>query len=201
MLAQAADPTIVERKRALRQAAMARRDALASEFRARAAQIIAERGLPFPVYRGEVFSAYAPMRSELDPRPLLTKIAAAGGRIVLPAIVKGAIVFRLHDPAAPLRAGVFGTSEPAVDARELDPDVLLVPLLAFDAKGGRIGYGKGYYDQALARLRKARRSGAVGIAFEAQRVEEVPVTPNDQRLDLILTETDEHWVERSGKKA
>jgi len=200
MLAHASDPTTVEKKRALRKEAMARRDALEAEFRARAAQTVAERGLPFPVYRGEVFSAYAPMRSEFDPRPLIAKIAAAGGRIVLPAIVEGRIVFREHDPGAALTAGVFGTSEPPARARELDPDVLLVPLLAFDAQGGRIGYGKGYYDQAIARLKKSRRIGTVGLAFEAQRVEEVPVTERDQRLDLILTEAGAHWVERSGKK-
>ena len=200
MLAHASDPTTVEKKRALRKEAMARRDALEAEFRARAARTVAERGLPFPVYRGEVFSAYAPMRSEFDPRPLIAKIAAAGGRIVLPAIVEGRIVFREHDPGAALTAGVFGTSEPPARARELDPDVLLVPLLAFDAQGGRIGYGKGYYDQAIARLKKSRRIGTVGLAFEAQRVEEVPVTERDQRLDLILTEAGAHWVERSGKK-
>ena len=200
MLAHTADPAVAEQKRALRKEAMARRDALEAEFRARAAQTVAERGLPFPVYRGEVFSAYAPMRSEFDPRPLIAKIAAAGGRIVLPAIVEGRIVFREHDPGAALTAGVFGTSEPPARARELDPDVLLVPLLAFDAQGGRIGYGKGYYDQAIARLKKSRRIGTVGLAFEAQRVEEVPVTERDQRLDLILTEAGAHWVERSGKK-
>jgi 5-formyltetrahydrofolate cyclo-ligase len=201
MLAHPSDlAAIVEQKRALRKEAMARRDALDPEFRARAAQTVAERGLPFPVFRGEVFSAYSPMRSEFDPRPLVAKIAAAGGRIVLPAIVEGRIVFREHATDAALNAGVFGTSEPPASARELDPDVLLVPLLAFDARGGRIGYGKGYYDQAIARLRKARRIGTVGIAFEPQRVAEVPLTPHDQRLDLILTEAGEHWVERSGKK-
>ena len=194
MLAQTDD--IVEKKRALRAAALARRDALAPDFRMRAAKAVAERGLPFKIYKNTVFSAYEPMRSEFDPRPLLAKITAAGGRVVLPAIVDGRIVFRLHEPGSKLVAGAFGTSEPPADARELKPDILLVPLLAFDAKGDRLGYGKGYYDAAIARMRSERRVGAVGLAFEAQRFDEVPVTERDQRLDLILTEQREYWAPR-----
>lgn len=194
MLAQTDD--IVEKKRALRAAALARRDALAPDVRMRAAKVLAERGLPFQIFEHEVFSAYEPMRSEFDPRPLLEKIIAAGGRIVLPAVVDGGILFRLHESGNKLVAGAFGTSEPPPDARELKPDVLLVPLLAFDANGGRLGYGKGYYDAAIARLRSERRVGAVGLAFEAQRVDAVPVTERDQRLDLIVTEEREYWVPR-----
>jgi 5-formyltetrahydrofolate cyclo-ligase len=194
MLAQTDD--IVEKKRALRVAALARRDALAPDVRMSAAKAVAERGLPFRIYKNTVFSAYEPMRTEFDPRPLLEKIAAAGGRIVLPAIVDGRIVFRLHEPGTKLVAGPFGTSEPPADARELKPDILLVPLLAFDAKGGRLGYGKGYYDNTIARMRAERRVGAVGLAFEAQRFDEVPMGPQDQRLDLILTEARETWAPR-----
>jgi 5-formyltetrahydrofolate cyclo-ligase len=194
MLAQTDD--IVEKKRALRVAALARRDALSPEARAHAATQLAERGLPFQIFKHEVVSAYEPMRSEFDLRPLLEKIRAAGGKIVLPAIVEGRILFRLQEPGAKLVAGTFGTSEPPARARELKPDVLLVPLLAFDAKGGRIGYGKGFYDGALARLRAEKRVGAVGIGFEAQRVDEVPMGPRDQRLDLILTEERAYWVPR-----
>lgn len=194
MLAQTDD--IVEKKRASRVAALARRDALAPDVRMRAAEAVAERGLPFNIYKNTVFSAYEPMRSEFDPRPLLAKITAAGGKVVLPAIVDGRIVFRLHEPGSKLVAGAFGTSEPPANARELKPDILLVPLLAFDAKGGRIGYGKGYYDVAIARMRSERRVGVVGLAFEEQRFDEVPVTERDQRLDLILTEQREYWVPR-----
>lgn len=194
MLAQTDD--IVEKKRALRSAALARRDALAPDFRMRAAKALAERGLPFQIFKHEVFSAYEPMRSEFDPRPLLARIIAAGGRIVLPAIVSGRIVFRLHEPGAKLVAGAFGTFEPPADARELKPDILLVPLLAFNAKGGRLGYGKGYYDAAIAGMRAERRVGVVGLAFETQRFDEVPVTERDQPLDLILTEEREYWAPR-----
>ncbi len=194
MLAQTDD--IVEKKRALRVAALARRDALAPDVRMRAAKAVAERGLPFKIYKNTVFSAYEPMRSEFDPRPLLEKITAAGGKVVLPAIVGGRIVFRLHESGAKLVAGTFGTSEPPAEARELKPDILLVPLLAFDAKGRRIGYGKGYYDAAIARMRSERRVGVVGLAFEEQRFDEVPVTERDQRLDLILTEQREYWPPR-----
>jgi 5-formyltetrahydrofolate cyclo-ligase len=146
MLAQTDD--IVEKKRALRAVALSRRDALAPDFRASAAKAVAERGLPFQVFKNEVFSAYEPMRSEFDPRPLLEKISAAGGRIVLPAIVEGRIMFRLHESGSKLVAGPFGTSEPPKDARELKPDILLVPLLAFDAKGGA-SEAASYYDAAI----------------------------------------------------
>ena len=191
---------VVAQKRVLRAAALARRDALKPVVRARAAEAIAARELPFPIYKGTVFSAYAPMRSELDPGPLIGKIRAAGGRIVLPAIVLGRIVFRLHEPGDLLVPGTFGTSEPRAEARELNPDVLLVPLAAFDSKGGRLGYGKGYYDEAIARLKQERRIGVVGLGFEAQRVDKIPLSPRDQRLDLVLTEAGAQWFSTFGKK-
>src|SRR4029077_9373472 len=84
----------------------------------------------------------------------------------------------------PLAAGVWGIREPKPDAPEVLPDILLVPLLAFDRRGHRIGYGAGYYDMTIAALRARKAIVAVGIAFAAQEIAQVPITPRDARLDL-----------------
>ena len=89
---------------------------------------------------------------------------------------------------APLDAGQWGIREPKADAPEVDPDILLVPLLAFDRTGHRIGYGAGYYDMTIARLRSRKTITAIGIAFAMQEVPTVPATERDARLDLVLTE-------------
>jgi 5-formyltetrahydrofolate cyclo-ligase len=89
---------------------------------------------------------------------------------------------------APLKSGVWGIREPTLQAQEVFPDILIVPLLAFDRSGHRIGYGAGYYDMTIARLRAMKPVVAIGIAFAAQEIEEVPTTPRDVALDLVLTE-------------
>jgi len=89
---------------------------------------------------------------------------------------------------APLVAGIWGIREPPVDAPELHPDILIVPLLAFDRRGHRIGYGAGYYDLTISGLRTMKPVTAIGIAFAAQEIAAVPATPRDARLDLVLTE-------------
>ena len=89
-----------------------------------------------------------------------------------------------------LASGQWGIREPQADAPEVAPDILLVPLLAFDRTGHRIGYGAGYYDMTIAKLRSKKPLLAVGVAFAAQEIEQVPVTPRDARLDLVLTERD-----------
>jgi 5-formyltetrahydrofolate cyclo-ligase len=95
---------------------------------------------------------------------------------------------RAYDFGQPLIAGVWGIREPHADAPEVEPDILLVPLLAFDRNGNRIGYGAGYYDMTINRLRGRKAVVAVGIAYAAQEVPKVPVTPRDARLYLVLTE-------------
>ena len=87
-----------------------------------------------------------------------------------------------------LASGQWGIREPKPEAAEVAPDILLVPLLAFDRTGHRIGYGAGYYDMTIAKFRDVKPIVAVGIAFAAQEIEQVPVTPRDARLDLVLTE-------------
>ena len=139
-------------------------------------------------YPGAAVSGYWPIRTEIDPRPALHDLA---GRhpIVLP-VVDGPgrrLSFRHWTPGAAMIAGAFGAAIPA-DPAGREPDVLIVPLLAFDARGYRLGYGGGFYDRTLEDLRAARPTTAIGFAFTAQEIAEVPTEPTDQRLDAIVTE-------------
>jgi 5-formyltetrahydrofolate cyclo-ligase len=177
-------------KAALRRAAIARRDALLPAERMAAALAIAERGLPVEIPPGVVVSGFSPLKSEISPLPLLRRLADAGASLALPVVVgRGQpLVMRAWSFGAPLVAGVWGIREPPPDAPELFPDILIVPLLAFDRRGHRIGYGAGYYDMTIARLRAMKRVTAIGIAFAAQEIAAVAATPRDARLDLVLTE-------------
>jgi 5-formyltetrahydrofolate cyclo-ligase len=178
----------------LRLAAMARRDAIAAAERFDAAQRIAERGLPQDVGTrlgpGITVSGYSPLKSEISPLPLMRHCADAGAALALPVVVgRGKpLIMRAWSFGAPLRAGVWGIREPPAEAAEVFPDILLVPLLAFDRTGHRIGYGAGYYDMTIDALRTRKPVVAIGIAFAAQEIAVVPATPRDARLDLVLTE-------------
>jgi len=135
-------------------------------------------------------SGYWPMPEEMDVRPLLARLDAAGHPIALPAVVgKGKpLIFRHWQPGSPLAEAGFGLHQPDADAPEVVPEILLVPLLAFDPFGYRLGWGGGFYDRTLAALRKARPVIAVGVAYAAQRVERVPRTERDQPLDWVVTD-------------
>jgi 5-formyltetrahydrofolate cyclo-ligase len=178
-------------KSTLRAAALAARDALSSEHRAAAAQAIAARGLPIEIMPGVVVAGYSPIRSEIDPAPLLRKLAAPDVQLALPAIMAGdqPLKFRAWSPSDRLRRGRLGILEPAPDAAEIIPDILLVPLAAFDRLGHRIGYGAGHYDRTLAQLRQLKAITAIGLAFATQEVEAVPALLHDVALDYVLTET------------
>ena len=177
-------------KTALRRAALARRDALPPAERMAAGLAIAERGLPVEVTPGTVVSGFSPLKSEISPLPLLRRLADAGASLALPVVIgRGQpLVLRAWSFGAPLVSGVWGIREPPADAPELFPDILIVPLLAFDRRGHRVGYGAGYYDMTIARLRAIKPVTAIGIAFAAQEIAAVPATPRDARLDLVLTE-------------
>jgi 5-formyltetrahydrofolate cyclo-ligase len=180
----------------LRLAAMARRDAIPAAERLQAAQRIAERGLPHELGRrlgpSVTVSAYSPLKSEISPLPLMRRCADVGAALALPVVVgRGkALIMRAWSFGAPLGSGVWGIREPTADAAEVFPDILLVPLLAFDRTGHRIGYGAGYYDMTIAALRTRKPVVAIGIGFAAQEIAAVPATPRDARLDLMLTERD-----------
>jgi len=177
-------------KAELRRDALARRDAIAAPARAEAAERIAARPFPVPVPAGACVSGFFPLRSEINPVPLMRKLADAGAKLALPVVVGRGhpLVFRAWAFGAPLGSGVWGIREPLSDAPEVFPDVLIVPLAAFDRTGQRIGYGAGYYDLSLRRLRATKPVTVIGMAFAAQEIARVPATPRDEKLDLVLTE-------------
>jgi 5-formyltetrahydrofolate cyclo-ligase len=177
-------------KAALRAEALALRDALPAVERQSAAEAIAARGLPIAVTSATVVSGFMPMKTEINPLPLLRKLTDGGAQLALPAIAGRGLplVMRAWHFGAPLKAGQWGIREPVPEAPEVAPDILIVPLAAFDRAGHRIGYGAGYYDMTINALRAKKKVIAIGIAFAAQEIPKVPATERDARLDLVLTE-------------
>ena len=178
-------------KASLRIEALAKRDALSDEQRVAAALAVARRGLPFEIRPGMVVSGYSPIRNEIDPVPLMQKIAELGGQLALPAVMaRGqSLTFRAWSPNDRMVMGPLGIPEPSPAAAEVLPDIMLVPLAAFDRLGHRIGYGAGHYDYTFAHLRKTKAVRGVGIAFAAQQIKAVPALAHDVALDYVLTET------------
>jgi 5-formyltetrahydrofolate cyclo-ligase len=183
---------IDQRKKEVREAAFARRDALPAAERQAAAESIAARPFPLPVGPAVVVSGFSPIRTEINPLPLMRKLEAMGARLALPKVAgKGKpLIMRAYRFGEELDSGVWGIREPKDTAPEVEPDVLIVPLAAFDRRGNRVGHGAGYYDMTIMRLRSIKPVTAVGIAYSVQEVAEVPVTDRDARLDLVLTERD-----------
>ena len=182
--AAASDVVLQAAKAAARKLARAKRASLANiEAPARLAEaMLAQHAPP----EGAIIAGYWPMGDEMDPRPLMLALASRGHALALPVTpLRGQpLAFHAWAPGAALRPGPMGTSEP-VAGEELRPDVMLVPLLAFDRAGRRLGYGGGYYDRTLATLPGAK---AIGIAYAGQEMPEVPAGPQDMRLPLIATE-------------
>lgn len=186
---------IEDAKNALRtRARAARRAAHRAQAREAAAAIrlcwreAAPQGLR--VTPGIPVAGYWPMRDEIDVRGLLADLVAEGADVSLPAIVtpERPLVFRRWRPGDVLVSGPLGTAEPSPDARAVVPQLLIVPLLAFDRAGYRLGMGRGYYDRTLRALRAGGPAVAVGVAFAAQEVVEAPHDGFDERLDWIVTE-------------
>jgi 5-formyltetrahydrofolate cyclo-ligase len=188
---------IKDLKSTLRRDAMARREALPTTDRVAAAQTIAARGLPVRVAAGSVVSGYSPLKSEISPMPVLRRCADDGAALALPVVVGRGhpLIMRAWAFGAPLASGVWGIRQPPPAAPEVFPDILIVPLLAFDRRGHRIGYGAGYYDMTLAKLRAMKKVTAIGIAFAAQEIDTVPTTARDAPLDFVLTERETIDVE------
>ena len=182
--------TSATEKSRLRTEAIARRDALPADQRQAAAEAIAARPFPLPIAAGTIVSGFMPLKSEINPLPLMRKLTEQGARLALPVIAGRSqpLVMREWTWGEPLTAGVWGIREPEPQARAVDPDIVLAPLLAFDRTGHRLGYGGGYYDLTIAQLRGRKTLAAVGLAFAVQEVFTVPVTLRDAPLDLVLTE-------------
>jgi 5-formyltetrahydrofolate cyclo-ligase len=174
----------------LRAAVLAKRDGLDDKQRAKSAQALAKRGLPLEITPNMVVSGYSPIRNEIDPAPLMLKLAAQGARLALPVInARGkSLTFRAWSPSDRLMLGPLGIPEPSPAAAELVPDVMLVPLAAFDRAGHRIGYGAGHYDYTFAHLRKSKAIIGIGVAFAIQEIAEVPALSHDVALDYVLTD-------------
>ena len=182
--------TIDSLKSHIRRDAVARRDALPAAERAAAAATIAARPLPVALSPGAIVSGFSPLKSEINPVPLMRVFAAAGAALALPVVAgRGEpLIMRSWNFGEPLVSGVWGIREPPPSAPEVFPDILIVPMLAFDRNGHRIGYGAGYYDMTIARLRGMKPVIALGIAYAAQEIAQIPTTPRDAALDLVLTE-------------
>jgi 5-formyltetrahydrofolate cyclo-ligase len=182
--------SVLAAKAELRRTALQRRDQLDPEARATAARMVASRALPIDVAGGAVVSGFSPIRSEINPMPLLRRFADAGAELALPTIVARGkpLSFRAWTFGQELQRGQWGIREPKAEARELFPDVAIVPLAAFDRRGNRIGYGAGYYDLTLTALRAMKPIMALGIAYAVQEIDMVPALPHDAPLDLVLTE-------------
>ena len=178
------DAALRDAKAAARKLARTRRAALVNaDAPMRLAEALLAHHTPAP---GAIIAGYWPMGAEMDPRPLMLALAAGGHALALPVTPPRGrpLSFRAWAAGAALRAGPLGTSEPA-GGDECRPDILLVPLLAFDRAGRRLGYGGGHYDRTLAALPGAK---AIGIAYAGQEMPEVPAGPQDFRLPLIATE-------------
>lgn len=184
--------TITDEKAVLRKKMHAVRNALAPEARQAASQRIAMLAenplfrafLPAP---GGVIAGFVPIKSEINPLPLMKRLAGEGYRLALPRIAPDGLVFHAYDPGQELAPGPMGTREPYPDWPVVAPDLVLAAMLAFDDAGARLGYGKAYYDRAFAAFPQARR---VGLAFAAQRVDAVPREAHDLLLEAVFTELD-----------
>ncbi len=190
-----ANSEIASQKIAMRKAAKAVRKQAAATHGADAAQKLAEIGIAFAgVSTPAIVSCYIPIGDEADTMGLMDRLHAQGFALSLPVIVeKGQpLEFRIWKPGEPLNEVQWGIREPGPDADQVAPDIVLSPLLAFDAKGFRLGYGGGFYDRSLQQLRADKPVISIGVAYDEQRVDCVPHDTYDQRLDWILTPSGAH---------
>ena len=180
-----------EIKDRLREAAFERRNALNRDWRRWASRAIAEQALALPELKDvQPVGGYWPIRSEVDPRPIMRGLVKRGQTVALSQILHPRLSWREWRPGDVLVKGGFGVREPGPDAPECFPRALLVPLAAFDRTGGRLGYGKGHFDRAIAALSEMHPVVTVGLAYSVQEVPSVPAEPHDRRLDLIVTEAE-----------
>ena len=188
--AKLGEADMTDPKAAARTAAFARRKVAFSAGQGQAAEILAD---VLSAHQGKALAGYMPMRTEIDPLPAMS---AHQGVVGVPVIMAAAtpLKFREWGPGVAMVAGDFGALIPAEGAW-VTPQVVIVPLLAFDPRGFRLGYGGGFYDRTLQRLRAKGPVLAIGFAFAAQEVDAVPTDDFDQRLDLIVTEAGPRWFE------
>lgn len=178
-------------KKSARKAAAAVRADAHARLKDMAAMALAARGLPGPVAMPpRIVTGFIPFRSEISTLPLLERLRGDGWQTALPVVMGEGLPleFRLWQPGQPLVPGSWDIPVPPETAMAVEPDVLLVPGLAFDRQGYRLGYGGGFYDRTLERLRTLRAVVAIGVAYHAQIVERVPRGDHDVPLDFVMTE-------------
>ena len=163
----------------LRKTALAGRDALPAAERQAAAEAIAARPFPIPIKPGVIVSGFSPLKTEINPLPLMRRLAEAGARLALPVVAgRGKpLIMRSYVFGQTLNQGVWGIREPKDDAPEVDPDILIVPLAAFDRRGNRIGYGAGYYDMTINGLRSRKPVVAVASPMRRRKFPKFPPPP------------------------
>ena len=182
---------IADVKRKARSAASKRRAEAHEQLKDLAGAALAERGLPEGIGAVPgIISGFIPYKSEITTVPLMNRLRREGWRTCLPVVIAAGqpLVFRAWAPGEPLVPGVWDIPVPTEAAADVLPDVLLVPMLAFDRKGYRLGYGGGFYDRTLEKLRALKKVVAIGVAYHAQIAEDVPVGPHDAPLDYVMTE-------------
>ena len=182
---------IAEVKRKARTAASKRRAEAHEILKDTAGLAMAKRGLPAGLdLAAGIVSGFIPYKSEITTVPMLSRLHRDGWQTCLPIVIaqEEPLIFRAWAPGDPLVPGAWDIPVPVDSAPEVLPDVLLVPMLAFDRKGFRLGYGGGFYDRTLEKLRELKKVVAIGVAYHAQMVGEVPVGIHDAPLDYVMTE-------------
>ncbi len=179
-------------KRQLRTKAVHKRSEIALDHALWCAREIVTRFNELPLKENAVVSAYWPMKTELDVRPLMHSLYDKSVTVCLPVVVAKTdpLLFRRWEPEAKLVVGPYGTEQPNEKYEAVTPDVLLLPLLAFDRQGGRLGYGGGFYDRTVRELRQKGNPVVIGVAFSDQEIENVPLEETDEKLNFVLTENE-----------
>ena len=183
--------SIAEKMKRDRKAAGEIRKTAHAQLKEIAARALASRGLGFAgELTGKTVSGFIPYLSEIDTRPLLSSLAASGLTTCVPVVIENGmpLEFRTWAPGEETVPGRWGIPVPPDGASVVDPDILLVPMLAYDAAGYRLGYGGGFYDRTLEKLRAMKPVTAIGVAYSAQQVDTVQRGDHDQPLDWVLTE-------------
>jgi 5-formyltetrahydrofolate cyclo-ligase len=184
------DP-IADLKKSARSAAANIRKAAHAELQHSASLDLLAHEFPVkPAIGQHIVSGFFPYQSEIDTRPLLGKLNGEGWTTCLPIVIaeKTPLKFRRWSPGEPTMPGIWNIPRPLESAPELEPDVLIIPLLAFDRAGYRLGYGGGFYDRTLEKLRTRKNVIAIGVGYAAQELAHVPIGPHDQPLDYVMTE-------------
>jgi 5-formyltetrahydrofolate cyclo-ligase len=182
-------PSLSDQKNLIRQHVLRLRRQMGDQERCKASLLIAARILALPeLGKAQVIGGYWPLPWEVDTTLLLYALHHRGYAVALPRVAGEDIIFHLWMRNDPLMGGAFGVMEPSVQSQIAVPDTLLVPVVAADHQGNRIGYGRGYYDRALSQLRRHGPVNTIGLAFACQMMERIPVEDRDERLDKIITE-------------